>query len=102
MVGENRMARLMQEWGMRALVMRVYHRMTKRMDDLKALPNHRLAVEKAVAVNQQWSSDVTYIKLSRRCVLPAVVLDLFSRRVVTWRLDCSVRRRKQSAGVGKW
>ncbi len=50
-VGENRVARMM----------RVYRRMSKRRDELKALPNHRLSVEKPVEVNQQWSSDVTYI-----------------------------------------
>nr|WP_152525029.1 IS3 family transposase [Marinobacter sp. C1S70] len=89
-VGENRVARLMQEWGMKARVMRVYRRMSKRRDELKALPNHRLSVEKPVEVNQQWSSDVTYIKLGRKYVFLAVVLDLFSRRIVSWRLDASL------------
>jgi hypothetical protein len=41
-VGENRVARIMREWSMRARVVRVYHRMTKRRDHLKALPNYRL------------------------------------------------------------
>jgi len=41
-------------------------------------------------VNQQWSSDVTYIKLGRKHVFLAVVLDLFSRRIVSWRLDESL------------
>jgi len=59
-VGENRVARLMREWGMKARVVRVYRRMTKRRDDLKALPNHRLEADKPTAVNQHWSSDVTY------------------------------------------
>jgi putative transposase len=89
-VGENRVARLMQKWGMKARVMRVYRRMSKRRDELKALPNHRLSVEKPVAVNQQWSSDVTYIKLGRKYVFLAVVLDLFSRRIISWRSDESL------------
>ncbi|MFB2707364.1 IS3 family transposase, partial [Marinobacter shengliensis] len=45
---------------------------------------------KPVAVNQQWSSDVTYIKLGRKYVFLAVVLDLFSRRIISWRLDESL------------
>ncbi|MDI4638244.1 IS3 family transposase [Halomonas sp. BMC7] len=85
-VGENRVARLMREWGMKARVARVYRRMTKRRDDLKALPNYRLDAEKPDAVNQHWSSDVTYIKLGKRYVFLAVVLDLFSRRIISWRL----------------
>ncbi|MFL1466753.1 IS3 family transposase [Marinobacter sp. DUT-3] len=85
-VGENRVAKLMQEWGMKARVARVYRRLTKLRDDLKALPNHRLNAEKPVTVNQQWSSDVTYIKLGKKYVFLAVVLDLFSRRIISWRL----------------
>lgn len=84
------MARLMREWGMKARVARVYRRMTKRRDDLKALPNYRLDAEKPDAVNQHWSSDVTYIKLGKRYVFLAVVLDLFSRRIISWRLGESL------------
>jgi putative transposase len=36
--------------------------------------------------NQQWSSDVTYIKLGEKYVFLAVVLDLYSRRLISWRL----------------
>lgn len=89
-VGENRVARIMREWSMRARVMRVYHRMTKRRDHLKALPNYRLDADKPAAENQQWSSDVTYIKLGKKYVYLAVVLDLYSRRVISWRLEESL------------
>jgi len=89
-VGENRVARIMREWGMRARVTRVYRRMRKLRDDLKALPNHRLEIDKPVAVNQQWSSDVTYIRLGKKYVFLAVVLDLFSRRIISWRLGESL------------
>ncbi|MGM0783751.1 MAG: IS3 family transposase [Pseudomonadota bacterium] len=89
-VGENRVARLMREWGMRARVTRVYRRLSKRRDDLKALPNYRLETKKPAAINQQWSSDVTYIKLGKKYVFLAVVLDLFSRRIISWRLGESL------------
>ncbi|TBW49124.1 IS3 family transposase [Marinobacter halodurans] len=85
-VGENRVARLMREWGMKARVTRVYRQMTKRRDAAKTLPNYRLEAAKPEAINQHWSSDVTYIKLGRKYVFLAVVLDLFSRRIVSWRL----------------
>ncbi|MCE8038498.1 IS3 family transposase [Halomonas sp. MCCC 1A11062] len=89
-VGENRVARLMREWGMKARVTRVYRRLSKRRDDLKALPNYRLEAKRPVAINQQWSSDVTYIKLGKKYVFLAVVLDLFSRRIISWRLGESL------------
>jgi transposase InsO family protein len=68
MVGENRVAKIMREWGMKARVIRVYRRMAKRRDDLKALPNFRLGADKPAGMNQQWSSDVTYIKLGKKYV----------------------------------
>ena len=46
--------------------------------------------KKTVAVKQQWSSDVTYIKLGKKYVFLAVVLDLFSRRIISWRLGESL------------
>jgi putative transposase len=85
-VGENRVARVMREWGMKARVARVYRRMRKLREDLKALPNHRLEADKPAAANLQWSSDVTYIKLGKKYVFLAVVLDLYSRRIISWRL----------------
>ncbi len=85
-VGENRVAKVMQHWGMRARVSRVYRRLARRRHELKALPNHRLEASAPDAVDQQWSSDVTYIKLGSKYVFLAVVLDLFSRRVLSWRL----------------
>ena len=71
---------------MKARVTRVYRRLSKRRDDLKALPNYRLEAKRPVAINQQWSSDITYIKLGKKYVFLAVVLDLFSRRIISWRL----------------
>lgn len=72
---------------MKARVVRVYRRMTKRRDHLKALPNYRLDTDKPEAQNQHWSSDVTYIRLGNKHVYLAVVMDLFSRRIISWRLD---------------
>ena len=64
--------------------------MTRRRDDLKALPNYRLDAEKPDAVSKHWSSDVTYIKLGKRYVFLAVVMDLFSRRITCWRMGESL------------
>lgn len=75
---------------MKARVTRIYRRLRKCRDDLKALPNYRLEAENPVAVNQQWSSDVTFIKLGKKYVFLAVVLDLFSRRIISWRLGESL------------
>ncbi len=42
------------------------------------------------AINQLWVSDITYIRLGREFVYLAVVLDVFSRKVVGWELGRSL------------
>ena len=41
--------------------------------------------------NQKWVSDITYIKVGRIWLYLAVVLDLFSRKVIGWALDSHMR-----------
>lgn len=98
-VGENRVARLMREWGMKARTYRIYRRLLTRRAILRAWPNYRLATEKPVTLNQQWSSDVTYIKMGRKNVFLAVVLDLFSRRIVGWKLEASLNGELSSGAL---
>jgi putative transposase len=45
---------------------------------------------KVEAVNQLWVADMTYIRLGREFVYLAVVLDVFSRKVVGWSLGRSL------------
>lgn len=41
--------------------------------------------------NRKWVSDITYIRVGRHWVYLAVVLDLYSRKVVGWALDTHMR-----------
>lgn len=41
--------------------------------------------------NRKWVSDITYIKTGRTWLFLAVVLDLFSRKVIGWALDSHMR-----------
>jgi len=45
---------------------------------------------KVETINQLWVADMTYIRLGREFVYMAVVLDVFSRRVVGWSLGRSL------------
>ncbi len=40
--------------------------------------------------NQVWAMDITYIPMARGFVYLAVVLDWFSRRVLSWRLSITM------------
>lgn len=85
-ISRKRVARLMREYGFKARVERVYKRLNKIRTELKALPNHRLQTPKPTEPNQQWSSDVTYIRHGRRYVFLAVIVDLWSREIIGWTL----------------
>lgn len=85
-VSRKRVARLMRENGLKARVERVYKRLNKVRAELKVLPNHRLHTPKPTGPNQQWSSDVTYIRHGRRHVFLAVIVDLWSRKIIGWAL----------------
>jgi transposase InsO family protein len=41
--------------------------------------------------NRKWVSDITYIKVGRKWLYLAAVMDLFSRKVVGWSLDTHMR-----------
>lgn len=83
-VSEKRIARLMQENGLRARALKTYSRPAKVKFFYKAIKNHRKDIEKATAINQQWSGDITYLKVGARWHYLAVVIDLYSRRIIGW------------------
>ncbi len=45
----------------------------------------------ATAPNQRWVGDITYVKTWDGWVYVATVIDLFSRRLVGWAIDCHMR-----------
>ena len=48
---------------------------------------------KLTAINQLWVADITYIRLRQEFVYLAIVLDVFSRKVVGWALDRTLTTR---------
>lgn len=87
----NHVAALLKERGLRARIgegFRHYPR-TEAMTNVNA---NRLQQDfVAAAPNQKWVSDITYIKAGRTWLYLAVVLDLFSRKIVGWALETHMR-----------
>ena len=98
-IARKRVARLMRDAGLKARVERVYRRMHKRRAELKVLPNYRLGLSAPTGPNQQWSSDVTYIRLGKRHVFLAVVVDLWSRRIIGWSLQDALNASLSTAAL---
>jgi len=82
-VGENRVARLMRLHGIKARApsRRFYRAHMKRFHD--AIENRAYAVE-VERPDQVWVGDVTYLKVGGVYRYLAVVMDKYSRRVLSW------------------
>jgi len=88
---ENNVAKLMQEKGLRARNGKGF-KYCARIESKTNVSDNLLARQfKAEAPNQKWVSDITYIKVNRTWLFLAVVLDLFSRKVIGWCLENHMR-----------
>jgi putative transposase len=85
---QNRVARLM-----RAAALQARPRRRRPPQDLGVRPEHRIAPNvldrrfAAPAPNQYWVADFTYVWTGEGWLYLAVVLDLYSRRVVGWSMN---------------
>jgi len=87
--GRHKVRRMMREDGMRA------KRTPRRRGVQTTDSNHTLPVAEnlldrnftATAPNEKWSCDITYIRTRRGFVYLAIVMDLFSRRVIGWHVS---------------
>ena len=87
-VGCNRVARLMRDHGIQAHRRRPFRRTTDSNHAFPPAPNlldRQFA--SAVAPNQVWLADLTYIATGEGWLYLAAVLDLFSRKIVGWAMS---------------
>ena len=111
-VSRKRVARLMRECGIRAKTARKYKATTDSNHSLPVAPNlleRRFDVDRPNAV---WVSDITYLWTRQGWMYVAVIIDLYSRKVVGWSLrermtaelvcealDAAVRARRPPNGL---
>jgi len=86
-VGRRHVKTLMQRMGIEALYRRP--RTTKPEPGHKIYP-YLLGRIEIARPNQVWAMDITYIPMARGFVYLAVVLDWFSRRVLSWRVSITM------------
>lgn len=86
--GRNRVARLMHRAGLRSQRRRHYRLGTTQSRHSRPLAPNRLGGQfTAAAPNEKWLTDITYIRTGQGWLYLAVVLDLYSRRVVGWAME---------------
>lgn len=89
---ENRVARLMRRAGIRVETVRRFRATTDSDHALPVAVNHLGREFTAETANTKWASDITYLWTKEGWLYLAVVLDLFSRRVVGWSLQPSLHK----------
>ena len=83
-VGRKRVARLMTNQGLRGRAPKRFRRTTDSRHDHPIAPNILARNFTAEEPNQAWVGDITYVPTREGWLYLAVLLDLFSRRVVGW------------------
>jgi putative transposase len=85
--GRHRVARIMRDNGWRAKAAKKYKATTNSNHALPVAPNLLNQNFNADAPDQKWVSDITYIWTDEGWLYLAVVLELYSRRVIGWSLS---------------
>jgi len=88
-VGEHRVRRLLRQLGMTRSVGKVRVQTTDSNHSHPRYPN-RIKALKLTRPDQVWVADITYIRLGRRFIYLAVILDAFTRMVRGWALGRTI------------
>jgi transposase InsO family protein len=90
---ENTVAGVMKQAGIRAKTTRGFVRTTDSKHRLPVSPNVLDREFTATKPNEKWVMDLTYIPTGEGWLYLALVVDLFSRRIVGWAMDATMTSR---------
>jgi putative transposase len=82
-VNGKKIRRIMRRYGLQAHIRKRFITTTDSTHGLPVYPN-RIRKMTITALNQVWVADITYIRIGTGFVYLAVIIDLFSRRVIGW------------------
>ena len=83
-IGRKRVARLMRELGLQGVCPRKFRVTTQSDHDHPIAENVLDRDFEATGPNEKWATDITYVYTGEGWLYLAVVMDLFSRRIVGW------------------
>lgn len=89
-ISENTVAKLMAEQGLRARNGKAYNYFPDVLAHNHVSDNLLRRNFTASRPDEKWVSDITYIKVEKGFVYLAVVMDLFSRKIIGWSLDTTM------------
>ena len=82
-VGERRIRRIMKKYGLHSKLKPTFVATTDSEHSHRVYPN-LLPGRSVMGLNEVWTADLTYIRIANGFVYLAIVLDLYSRRVIGW------------------
>ncbi len=85
-VNRKRVERLMRDAGLVGKAGRLYRRKALPEKFYTKMPNLKKDMPKPTSINEQWVGDLTYLKVAGEWRYLAVVMDLYSRRILGWSL----------------
>lgn len=91
-VGRHRVARLMRENGLKARQNTRFKKTTDSDHDRAVAPNVLDGDFSASRPDEKWGVDISYIWTAEGWLYLAIVLDLFSRKIVGWRVSDRMKR----------
>lgn len=90
-VGRKRVARLLKQAGLRGVSRRKWPVTTVRAEHARPAPDLVQRAFTATGPNQLWVADITYIPTWAGTLFLAVVLDVWSRRIIGWAMETHLR-----------
>lgn len=88
--GKSKVEALMRQMGLRAREKSKYRKTTDSKHDYPIAPNLLNRNVQVDAPNQVWVSDITYIRTMEGWLYLAIVMDLYSRKIVGWSMSNSL------------
>jgi len=88
-IGERRLQRVLKKFGLQIKPRKKYVRTTDSKHGHLTYPN--LLPEMAVdGPNQVWAADITYLRIVNGFIYLAVIIDLFSRKIIGWQISKNI------------
>lgn len=85
-VNHKRVERIMRDAGLVGKAAKLYRRRAQPESFYLKYPNLKLDMPAPSKINQQWAGDITYLQVNGEWSYLAVVMDLYSRRIIGWDL----------------
>ncbi len=86
-INEKKISRIQRKFGLFATQVRKWIKTTDSTHKLKKYPKLLMPALRITNMNEVWVSDITYVRILTGFIFVAIILDLFSRKVVGWAIS---------------